>query len=91
MRKNIALTFVILFLFGAVSFVNPQAISVNGISYALFDFETNLLGWEPRTETTGSDFYITSDLSHSGASSACLVGRTKYRFQFANETAMEFT
>ncbi|MHA1127286.1 MAG: hypothetical protein ACTSO7_17740 [Candidatus Heimdallarchaeota archaeon] len=44
MRKNILFTFVILFLFGAVSFVNAQTISANAISYAYFDFEDNLNG-----------------------------------------------
>jgi hypothetical protein len=38
MRKNISLAFVILFLFGAVSFVNAQTFSANAISYAYFDF-----------------------------------------------------
>jgi len=91
MRKNIVLTFVILFLFGAVSFVNAQTISADAITNASFDFEDNLLGWEPNYLNVGSDFNITSDYANTGESSACLKGFTRYHYLFANESSIAFT
>ena len=73
MRKKILLPIAVLFLFGAVSFVNAQTISANAISSAYFDFEDNLNGWTPGIETEGSDFYLSSEYAKTGISSACLV------------------